>query len=349
MNKTGKKLKIVELARRQDPSTVSSSAGQLIIRDDGNMYYDNTEGSRVAISSGSGGSGSSDASNIFITDDIQLAGDYTSIGNYKIGTKITSGTSLQTILNNMLSKKLQPTEENITKPSVSIESFNSGAYEVGTEVTPTYEVTFSAGIYPYGPDPTGVEVSSWTVVAKDGSTTIATKTATKGSFEKITVKEGTSYTITATAAHSAGAVAKDNLGGTSDPVIQIAAGSKSATSSAITGYRAWFYGYKGSDNELNVSNLTSANIRGLTASNGSIPKSITTNKMKQMFFAIPSACNKTKITVANSTNGAPQTVTKIENIMVKGANNYTEAAYDVWYVNNASAESGQSTFNITVS
>ena len=57
---------------------------------------------------------------------------------------------------------------------------------------------------------------------------------------------------------------------------------------------------------------------------------------------------KTSISVADATNGAPQTVTKITDVMVEGANGYTAVAYDVWYVNNAAAASGSAKFNITV-
>lgn len=288
--------------------------------------------------------GNYSASNVFLKDNITLAGNYTTIGNYSKGTVIDAGTSVQDMLMNMLSQRLQP--GNPTQPAVSV-TFNSGAKEVGTKITPTYTASLSAGSYTYGPD-TGITASSWSVVAKDDSTEIGTKTTASGSFDEITVTETTNYKVTATATHGEGTVAVDNLGSASNPEKKIAAGSKSKTSSAITGYRSWFYGYKNASGVLDVANLTSANIRALTASNGSIPSSITTNQMQQMFFAIPKG-TKNSIAVANATNGAPQTVTKITDVMVEGANGYTAAAYDVWYVSNASAESGSTKFNITIS
>lgn len=288
--------------------------------------------------------GNYSAGNVFLKDNITLAGNYTSIGNYSKGTVINAGTSVQEMLMNMLSQRLQPA--NPTLPAVSV-TFNNGAKEVGTKITPTYTATLSAGSYTYGPD-TGITATSWSVVAKDGTTEIATKTTASGSFDEITVTETTSYKVTASATHGAGTVALDNLGSPSNPEKKIAAGTKSKTSNAITGYRSWFYGYKNASGVLDVTNLTSANIRALTASNGSIPSSITTNKMQQMFFAIPKG-KKSSISVANSTNGAPQTVTKITDIMVEGANGYAATAYDVWYVSNASAESGTTKFTITVS
>lgn len=288
--------------------------------------------------------GNYSASNVFLKDNITLAGNYTTIGNYSKGTVIDAGTSVQDMLMNMLSQRLQP--GNPTQPAVSIE-FNNGSQEVGTKITPTYTATLSPGSYTYGPA-TGITANSWSVVAKDGSTEIGTKTTASGSFNEITVTETTNYKITATATHGAGTVAVDNLGSASNPEKKIAAGSKSKTSSAITGYRSWFYGYKNASGVLDVANLTSANIRALTKTNGTIPSQITTNQMQQMFFAIPKG-KKNSIAVANATNGAPQTVTKITDVMVEGANGYTAAAYDVWYVSNASAESGSTKFNITIS
>ena len=69
--------------------------------------------------------------------------------------------------------------------------------------------------------------------------------------------------------------------------------------------------------------------------------------MQQMFFAAPKG-KYSSIAVANSTNGAPQTVTKITDIMVEGLNGYEAAAYDVFYVSNAGAESGDTIFDVTL-
>lgn len=287
--------------------------------------------------------GNYSAENVYTSDKITLAGNFTAVGNYQKGKVINEGTSMQSILADMLSQRLQPATP--TQPAVSV-TFNSGANEVGTKITPTYSATLSAGSYTYGPA-TGITATSWSVVAKNGSTEVSTLTTSSGSFDEITVDESTDYKVVATATHGAGAVAVDNLGAVSNPEKKIEAGSKSKTSSSITGYRAWFYGYKGADGLLDVANLTSANIRGLTSSNGSIPSSLTTNKMQQMFFAAPKGKIKS-VGVANATNGAPQTVTKVTDIMVEGANGFAAVAYDVFYVSNAGAESGSTKYNITV-
>ena len=69
-----------------------------------------------------------------------------------------------------------------------------------------------------------------------------------------------------------------------------------------------------------------------------------TTKMQQMFFAAPAGTVKT-LTVANAVNGAPQTVNKTT-VSVEGANNYQAIDYDLYYVANATAESGDSKFTI---
>ena len=307
--------------------------------------------------------GNYSAANVYTNSKITLAGDYgqdsrkdkiTSIGNLRIGDEIAAGTSLQSLLMDMLSQRLQPA---ITaNPSISITLNEAGAKEVGTEVTPTYKTGTNDGAYTYEAT-TGVTFSGWNIETVNRNTVHEgaelqkeTATATTGSFTKFVVDEDTNYKVTATANGTAGTIAVDNLGDPSNPTIQIAAkDGYTATSSAVTGYRAWFYGYKkGSDAKFDVANLTSANIRSLTASNGSIPAKINATEMQQMFFAIPKG-KKTKIAVEGTNPVAPQTVSGPITISVEGANGFTAIDYDVWYISNATAAAGSQDYNITVS
>ena len=66
--------------------------------------------------------------------------------------------------------------------------------------------------------------------------------------------------------------------------------------------------------------------------------------MKQMFFAAPKG-RKASLTISNAVNGAPLTVQKAS-VMVEGANKYEAVEYDLFYVSNAVAESGESKWNI---
>lgn len=298
--------------------------------------------------------GNYSAANVYTNDNITLAGTYSSIGNFSKGKVVSAGTSLQSLLMDMLSQRLQPA---ITaNPSISITLNEAGAKEVGTEVTPTYKTGTNDGAYTYEAT-TGVTFSGWNIETVNRNTVHEgaelqkeTATATTGSFTKFVVDEDTKYKVTATANGTAGTIAVDNLGDPSNPTIQIAAkDGYTATSSAVTGYRAWFYGYKkGSDNKFDVTNLTSANIRSLTSSNGSIPSKINATEMQQMFFAIPKG-KKTKIAVEGTNPVAPQTVSGPITVSVEGANGFTAIDYDVWYINNATAAAGSQDYKITVS
>ena len=302
--------------------------------------------------------GNVSAEKVILKDNITMAGSYTQVGNLTktqngTATFSTAGKSVAAALQEIFSKRLQP--GNPTQPAVTLTFSQAKAYEVGTEVTPTYTASLSAGSYTYGPS-TGITATAWDVDAIDNGTTVESKTTASGTFSKITVEEDTSYKIVATATHGAGPVAKDNLGDPSNPVKQIAAGSKSKEVGSITGFRSVFYGYKNGSEVLDVTKLTSDNIRGLiatgkpqTAATTTKPSSMTTNKMQQMFFAFvqPTSGHAAKPVVKDATNGAPQTVEGPVTVNVEGANSYEAIPYDVYYVSNAAAASGELKFNIT--
>lgn len=297
--------------------------------------------------------GNVDATKVILKDNITLAGDYTQVGNLTktqtgIATFNTAGKSVAAALTEIFSKRLQPSNKPV-QPAVTLNFSQAKAYEVGTKVTPTYSASLSAGSYTYGPS-TGITATAWDVDAINNGTTVESRTTASGSFSEITVEEDTSYKIVATATHGAGPVAKDNLGDPSNPVVQIAAGSKSKEIGSITGFRSVFYGYKAGGSTLDVANLTSAQIRGLgSPATITKPTSITTNKMQQMFFAFvqPASGHAAKPVVKDATNGAPQTVSGPVTVNVEGANGYEAIPYDVYYVSNAAAASGELKFNIT--
>lgn len=282
--------------------------------------------------------GNYNAENVYFANDLLTT---TAIGNITLtngqATIPAAGKNLKEVFNTIFVEAKDPT---VTQPSVSVALTNAGAKEVGTNFTPAYSVTFNKGKYEYGPD-TGITATYAVTDTNSNSATTAT-----GSFAQFQVTESTNYKVSVTATYSAGAIPVNNIG---DEVAnkQINAGSKSATSSAVTGYRAWFYGYKNASQVIaDPTALTSAQVRALTAINGSFPATITTNQMQQMFFCAPAGVVKS-VTVTNSTNGAPQTVKKAT-AQVEGANSYTAAEYDVYYVSNATAESGSTTFKIAI-
>ena len=319
-----------------------------------------------------------DATDISTTQDIVVT---SAVGNYAKGSVVRIN-DLQEIIKNMLSTDIAPSVT--TAVSASLTLSNSGAKEVGTEVTPSFSFSTNKGKYSQYRDAdtgtmkdqaTGVSFSDYSVAENgrpEGSGDNGTSTASSGSFAKFTVTEAltstTPYKLTGSCKSSAGEVPKSYLG-IPDSSKQIAAKDWTGlVSNTITGYRAMFYGYYDHIEIADPTKITSAQVRALsgvintnteaspkwetkTGPQTALPsgkKEIKTNKMQQMFFAAP-AGKYSEIAVANSTNGAPQTVTKVSNIMVEGANGYTAAAYDVFYVSNAGAESGETIFDVTLS
>ena len=298
--------------------------------------------------------GNYSAANVFLKDKITLAGNYTSIGNYSKGKEIAAGTSLQSMLMDMLSQRLQPS--NPTNPAASITLYMdgatkksaAGAVEVGTIVTPSYTASLSAGSYTYGPA-TGVVASSYAVTSTgrktvdDATADTAEDSATTatGSFTSFIVDDDTNYKLSVSIPHSEGVPAVDNLGDPANPEVKIAAGTKTANSGTVTGYRAWFCGYKNGTNALaDASAITGAQIRALgNAANGSWKSSMNVSQMKQMFFAAP-AGKGYKPVVKDASTTAPQTVLGPITVSVEGKNGFDAIDYDVWYVANASAASG---------
>ena len=289
--------------------------------------------------------GNVSSENIILSKDFIGAGDWTQIGNVKktqTGTVTIpgKGKNLNFFLEKFTTEELNPTKPT---PTCAITLTGAGAKEVGTTFTPFYTATFDKKAYAYPPTDTGVTVTAWEI--KDTNDVV--KTSATGTFEAFTVTETTNYKLTAKATYSDGKVPKTNLDH-DFPAAQIQAGTTAiATSGAVTGYRNWFYGYKNAANVLNVAALTSAQIRALTARNGSFPATIDTNGMQQMFFAIPKG-KKSSVKCSNNVNGAPCTMGKTE-VQVEGLNGFTAIAYDVWYVNSASADSGANTYKIVVS
>ena len=253
------------------------------------------------------------------------------------GTIAAEGKNVTEVLASILALEKNPST---TQPTLTLNSSNIGAKEVGTKVKIAYEFKTTTGSYTYGPA-TGVTWSGYSATFNGQELTTAT-----GTFNEIQVTDTTSLTIAGKATHSAGATPKTNIGN-DYAAGKITEKQLTANKGTLTGYRNWFYGYKNAAGVLDVTNLTSANIRALTAQNGSFPGTISTNGMQQMFFAIPKG-KKSKVTVSNATNGAPQTVTKVTDIMVEGANGYDAIAYDVWYVSNAAADSGAGSYKIVV-
>ena len=288
--------------------------------------------------------GNYNAENVYLREDITLAGNYTQVGNL---TKSASGTatfsvagkSIAEALMEIFSKRLQPTP---TQPSCGITLAGAGAKEVGTLFTPSYTTSFNPGSYTYGPA-TGVTVSTYSV--SDGSTILSTAT---GSFAQLTVSDSTNYKLTLSVTHTEGVVANDNLGSASNPEVKIQAGSKSATSSAVTGFRNMFFGTM----TTKPVDITSADIRALTTkqAKGNVnDKSIAipTGALR-VIFAVPSDKQITSIKDSNGLNAQILSSFTTKAVQVEGANGFTAIEYTVYYMDYANANDKANSYLVTV-
>ena len=293
--------------------------------------------------------GNYSAENVFFTEDFTFTKAIGTVTIPSSGSKVVSaaGKNLKEFFAGIFAADEYPSTPST---SASITSTNIGAKEVGTNIAVAYAFSTSAGAYKYGPA-NGVTWSNYSATFNG-----ETKTASSGTFTSVQVTDATNLKITGSCKNSQGAMPKTNIGN-DYPNARIAektwTGLEKGT---LTGYRAWFCGYKDGDNALvDATAITGAQVRTLgNSANGSWNSSMNVSKMKQMFFAAP-AGKGYKPSVKDHSTTAPQTVLGPITVYVPGANNYmSEAektnggmAYDVWYVSNADAASGDATLDIT--
>jgi hypothetical protein len=297
--------------------------------------------------------GNYNADNVYFDDDMMVT---TNIGYITTkngsGTIPSKGKNLTGVFEAMFVKESNPSK---TDPSVSVTLTGAGAYEVGSTVDPSFTASFEDGKYTYGPEPTGATVTAWEVTSTAGETF----DANSGTCATVTVTDNTNFTVTAKATHTAGSVPVTNKGNAYAGA-QIAAGTKSKTSSAITGYRSFFYGV------LNTSSaeqpLTSALIREGKNAEGTVvdtpltnggnyneAKSFTLNgsaTAKRIVIAIPT--NSTRgglseviLTSAMNTPVTDSYTKKTSAVKVEGVNGATAVDYTTYVYEPSKIDAGE--------
>lgn len=253
--------------------------------------------------------GNYSAANVFLKNKIELAGSFTSVGNYNKGKTINAGTSLEALLSGMLQQELYPTAND--KPNAEITA-NGGSGEVGSEYTvPTATLKITdVGSYEYGDKATGITFAIGSVKLAEGTNpTTATNYKTNDSVmdknSTITLKASgdkalyadtsMSYTFSGTASYEAGKIPVTNLGN-EYAAAQIPAGDVAITNKTVTfsGYR---YAFAGGST---AASLDSTVIRSMTAKKNSIGSMDAENEALEftaaagatkVFFAYPSTWN----------------------------------------------------------
>jgi len=287
------------------------------------------------------------ADRIILQEDITLAGDYVSVGNIGKGTAAATttypakGKTVAAFLSEMFAKRLQP--QIVRQPSVSGFTFDMAGrnIEVGTHF-PSLSVDtiqFDSGAYTYDSE-TGVQASGYSIrrVMNGTETEISAEPSCTDTNDDngFTVGDDTSIAYKGTIAYTQGNVANDNLGAPSDPIVQIQAGSATATASPLTGYRNYFYGTTSGTPPTGTA-ITSAFVRGLTASNRAYAANTFTLDVPAGATGVYIACIATRAGVTKVVNetalnaDVTGSFTKQTSVDVEGANDYTAAPYNVWH------------------
>lgn len=296
-----------------------------------------------------GGSAGGDvtADQVYFTDDLVMTYQF---GKYApVDGKVVvpaDGKTLQQLFADAYSEDKKP---NITQPSMSVSSATAKAYEVGTNVTPKYSGSFNSGSYEYNESGTGVTVTKWTA---NNNVTAEEVNKQSGEFESYQVPDGANYKITLIANYSDGNIPHTALGN-EYPDGQIHAGSKSAITGAISGYRNSFYGTftdaSFAPSSDTVRALAQKSNRAL--SNGA---TFTVNvPVGAMGVIIAYPATLRDLTYVKDVNGLGADITSVfmqqkTVVEVNGANGYEAIEYKVFRQDFAKANDTANTYNVQI-
>lgn len=286
--------------------------------------------------------GNYNAENVYFDEDLLTTSE---VGHITLtngqATIPSTGKNLKEVFQTIYVKEKNPT---ITQPSVSLTFAQAKAYEVGESVTPQYSASLNPGSYQYGPA-TGVTATEWQITDTAGHSA----STASGQFDPVVVADDTNYTITAQATHGAGATPKTNVGN-DYAAGAIQAGTKSKTSSAITGYRNSFYG-----TVTAKETVTSAIIRGLAGKSGKALANGATFNVSipvgalRVIIAYPATLRDvTSIQDVNGMSAEIKPSFAQQTVQVEGANGATAIDYKVYTLDFASANDTANTYKVTI-
>lgn len=287
--------------------------------------------------------GNYDAANVYFDENMIMTHN---VGALELGGEEysksveTAGKSLKEVLEAILKKEVQPIRESV--PAVSVElhtdiSTEHQEYEVGTLVVPTYKASLSAGEYTYGPE-TGIVPTSWAITGTlyEGEEEVSTESldTAEGTFTAVTLGDQSVFEVVATAVYGDGADPVTNLGNPAEAGVKFEASSATnETETALSGYRAMFYGAEATGGEL-----TSAMIRGLHT-DGPYTEEHTIEIANdgaaiRFMVAYPASSDREGVKKAISNAFSADVTAYYElqeaTVDVEGANGYTAVPYKVW-------------------
>ena len=286
--------------------------------------------------------GNYNAENVYFDKDLVTT---SAVGNITLtngqATIAAAGKNLKQVFDTIFVKEKNPS---VTQPSVEVSLAGAGAKEVGTKVTPSYTAKFNAGKYEFGPA-TGCSITSWSVTDTNNAEPLNTAI---GSFAEITIADDTNYKVTAIGNFSEGAIPKTNVGNEYASG-KIVAGSKSVTSSAITGYRNSFYGAVTEKGEITSDVIRGLNKSGKALANGnSFAITIPVGAVRVIFAYPATLRDVSSVTDENGLGAQVSSAFTQSTVSVEGANNYTGIDYKVYVTDFAEAVAKANKYNVTI-
>lgn len=205
----------------------------------------------------SSSSGEVTADKVVLSENIQLSGTYKTIGNLDKDSEnnvLEEGQTLQSVLEEMLSKELYPTP---VTPTGSIKLANTNtSVEVGTKVVIGYSFEFTPGRFKYD------DGTYATAEGMEPTYFIDGKEVTKsGSLEEFYAKDGEKYSVSGKIKYTASNPGITKPNGNETEIVVPAGELSGLVSASISTYRNMYYYCGLKSNVDNLGELDSAKIR----------------------------------------------------------------------------------------
>ena len=260
--------------------------------------------------------GNYSANNVFLKNNITLAGDFDKVGNYNKGKTIAAGTSLESVLSGILQQELYPTANDKPNASISLAK-TSYSGEVGstfTLPTATLKIT-DVGSYEYGDKETGITFAIGSVKLAQGAdpataTNYKTNDAVMAKNSTITLTAtdsvearyadtSRSYTFSGSAHYLAGTKTPVTNLGNEYPSAKIPEGDVTIADATVTysGYRKAFAG------GTKAATIDSATVRAMTATKTS--KASMDSQSEALEFSAASGTTKIFFAYPSTWTGTP--------------------------------------------
>ena len=249
----------------------------------------------------------------------------------------TRGKNLIELFNILTKNVIQGSCKEAPKVLVILE--NSGEYEVGEKIVPTFNAILFGGEYTFGPADTCVSAKKWKLTTSNG----LELDVQSGIDEELTVTDSCDYFVNAEVEHTEGCLSLTNTQEVSDFYFE--EGILTAESEHITGYRKSFFGAV--KEELLIESSAIRSLNGFNANKQSSFDIEVEEGSKEVVVAL---YGKKLVSVVDSgvfNSDIIDSFEVIENVPVCGANDYIPLNYNV-YVYKPVGELNATTLNCKI-